>query len=144
VELHLLDKTSYQVGTTEFGEQAKCNRLDALNRLRNVCRTTQFSATSACWLAEHVKYATNNVMLAPLAGAHMFEFENRFSAFTPNVGQPAFVTGVFPPAQKNDAANRSPMAVQIAEIYQAAVQRAKEEHEIDRLFNAEFYNDYQI
>jgi hypothetical protein len=69
-------------------------------------------------------------------------FENRLTGFTPNVGQPMFTPGIFPPARQNENAN--PMAVQIAEIYQAAAQRAKEEYEIDKLFNAEFYNDYQI
>ena len=71
-------------------------------------------------------------------------FENRLTGFTPNVGQPVFTPGVFQPAQRNESANRSPMAVQIADIYQAAAQRAKEEHELDKLFKADFYNDYQI
>jgi len=71
-------------------------------------------------------------------------FDNRLTGFTPNVGQPLFTTGIFQAAQGNEAVNRSPMAVQIADIYQAAAQRAKEEHELDKLFNADFYNDYQI
>ena len=37
----------------------------------------------------------------------------------------------------------SPIGVQINDIYQAAMKRAIEEHEIDKLFNPEFY-DYQI
>ena len=79
-------------------------------------------------------------MLAVLSGAHMFE--NRANGFTPNVGQP-FTPGVFPRVKPNEAVN--PMAVQLDAIYQAAVQRAKEEYEIDKLFNAEFYNDsYEI
>ena len=80
-------------------------------------------------------------MLAVLAGAHMFE--NRVNGFVPNVGQPMFTPGVFPPVRQHENAN--PMAVQIEAIYQAAVQRAKEEYEIDRLFNAEFYGgNYEI
>ena len=71
-------------------------------------------------------------------------FENRIAAFTPNMGQPLFTPGILALGQRNDATNRSPMAVQIADIYQAAAQRAREEHELDKLFNADFYNDYQI
>ena len=81
-------------------------------------------------------------MLALLAGAHMFE--NRINGFVPNVGAPLFTPGVFPPARDSDAAGRrTPMGVQIADIYQAAMQRAIEEHEIDKLFNPDFF-DYQI
>lgn len=69
-------------------------------------------------------------------------FENRVNGFHPNVGQP-FSPGVFPSVKPNEAAN--PMAIQLEAIYQAAVQRAKEEYEIDKLFNAEFYNgNYEI
>ncbi len=71
-------------------------------------------------------------------------FENRITGFTPNMGQPLFTPGVFSLGQQSEATNRSPMAVQIADIYQAAAQRAREEHELDKLFNADFYNDYQI
>ena len=80
-------------------------------------------------------------MLALLAGAHMFQ--NRINGFIPNVGAPSFTPGVFPPVRENTAASRSPIGVQIADIYQAAMQRAIEEHEIDKLFNPDFY-DYQI
>jgi hypothetical protein len=83
----------------------------------------------------------NKVVLALLAGSHMFE--NRLTGFMPNMIAPAFSTGVFPPAQGSEAANQSPMAVQIADIYQAAVHRAIEEHEIDKLFNPDF-DDFQI
>lgn len=83
----------------------------------------------------------DKVMLALLAGIHMFE--NRINGFVPNVGAPSFTPGVFPPARGGESASRSPMAVQIADIYQAAMQRAVEEHEIDKLFNPDFY-DYQI
>jgi hypothetical protein len=80
-------------------------------------------------------------MLALLAGADMFE--NRINGFMPNVGPSSFTPGVFASQREREAASRSPMAVQIADIYQAAVQRAIEEHEIDKLFNPNFY-DYQI
>jgi len=79
-------------------------------------------------------------MLAVLSEAHMFE--NRANGFNPNVGQP-LTPGVSPRVAPNQAPN--PMAVQLDAIYQAAVQRAKEEYEIDKLFNAQFYNDdYEI
>jgi hypothetical protein len=71
-------------------------------------------------------------------------FESRMNGFTPNVGIPSFTPGVFPQAGDRQPANPSPMAVQVANIYQAAVQRAIEEHEIDKLFNAEFYHDDAI
>jgi hypothetical protein len=79
-------------------------------------------------------------LLALLSRAAMFE--NRVNGFVPNMGQP-FAAGVFPPALRNE--NSNPMAIQLEAIYQAAVHRAKEEYEIDKLFNAEFYNgDYEI
>ena len=74
-------------------------------------------------------------MLAVLAGTRMFQ--NRINSIVPNVGVPAFTPGVFPAMREN------PMGVQIADIYQAAMQRAIEEHEIDKLFNPDF-DDYQI
>ena len=70
-------------------------------------------------------------------------FENRINGLTPNVGAPAFTPGVFPLGRESGAANQTPMGVQIAEIYQAAMQRAVEEHEIDKLFNPD-PDDYQI
>jgi hypothetical protein len=70
-------------------------------------------------------------------------FENRINGFMPNMGSPSFTPGVFPPMSERDQANRSPMAVQIADIYQIARQRAIEDIEIDKLFNPGFY-DYQI
>jgi hypothetical protein len=39
--------------------------------------------------------------------------------------------------------NALPMQVQVTDIYEAARKRAIEEHELDKLFNPEFY-DYQI
>jgi hypothetical protein len=71
-------------------------------------------------------------------------FQNRMIGFVPNVSAPTFTPGVFPVAREISAAPQNPMSVQIADIYQAAAQRAIEEHEIDKLFNAQFYNDFQI
>jgi hypothetical protein len=70
-------------------------------------------------------------------------FENRINGFIPNMGSASFTPGVFPRASEREQASRSPMAVQIADIYQIARQRAVEEIEIDKLFNPDFY-DYQI
>lgn len=71
-------------------------------------------------------------------------FENRMNGFTPNMGSSMFTPGIFAPARDRQSMSLSPMAVQIDAIYKAAAQRASEEHEIDKLFNADFYNDYQI
>ena len=70
-------------------------------------------------------------------------FENRINGFMPNMGSASFTPGVFPPANEREHANRSPMSVQLADIYQIARQRAVEDIEIDKLFNPGFY-DYQI
>jgi hypothetical protein len=70
-------------------------------------------------------------------------FQNRMTGFVPSMSAPTFTPGMFPAAQDNRTAQPSPIAVQIADIYQAAAQRAIEEHEIDKLFNPQFY-DYQI
>jgi hypothetical protein len=70
-------------------------------------------------------------------------YQNRMTNFVPNVNAPTFTPGVFPAAREITTAQQNPMSIQIADIYQAAAQRAIEEHEIDKLFNAQFY-DYQI
>ncbi|HVT29014.1 MAG TPA: hypothetical protein VHE81_13445 [Lacipirellulaceae bacterium] len=67
-------------------------------------------------------------------------FQNRQDGFVPNIGPPPFTPRAYLPAGQFDASNRSPLAIQVADIYQAAVQRAIEDHEIDKLFNAEFFN----
>jgi hypothetical protein len=82
----------------------------------------------------------NKLMLAPLAGTDMFE--NRINGLVPNVGMPSFNTTLLA-TPRSSATQVTPMAVQIADIYKAAVNRAIEDHEIDKLFNAEFY-DFQI
>jgi hypothetical protein len=61
-------------------------------------------------------------------------FENRINSFAPNVGAAGFTPGVFP-MQGGATAKPSPIAIQINEIYQAAMKRSIEEHEIDKLFN---------
>ena len=70
-------------------------------------------------------------------------FENRMNNFVPNVGPATFTPGVFPAIRGNTAASPNPIGVQIADIYQAAMHRAIEEHEIDKLFNPDV-DDYQI
>ena len=71
-------------------------------------------------------------------------FQNRMNGLIPNVGAASFTPGVFPVMRDGEPTSpKTPMGVQIADIYQAAMQRAIEEHEIDKLFNPDFY-DYQI
>lgn len=69
-------------------------------------------------------------------------FENRINSFAPNVGAAGFTPGVFT-TQRDAAAQPSPIGVQINDIYQAAMKRAIEENEIDKLFNPE-PEDFQI
>jgi hypothetical protein len=70
-------------------------------------------------------------------------FQNRMTSFVPGMSVPTFTPGVFPAAPDARTAQPSPIGIQIADIYQAAAQRAIEDHEIDKLFNPQFY-DYQI
>ncbi len=77
-------------------------------------------------------------MLALLAGADMFP--NQIPGFLPSIGAAAFNPGVMPPvAESRQPTARVVPAVQIADIYQAAKNRAIEDHELDKLFNPEFY-----
>ena len=69
-------------------------------------------------------------------------FENRINSFAPNVGAAGFAPGVFP-TQRTAAAPPNPIAIQINDIYQAAMKRSMEEHEIDKLFNPD-PDDFQI
>ena len=78
-------------------------------------------------------------MLALLSGAAMFQ--NRLNGLMPTNAMPSFNTTMLAPPR--NAAPVTPMAVQIMDIYKAAVSRAIEDHELDKLFNPEFY-DYQI
>jgi hypothetical protein len=61
-------------------------------------------------------------------------FENRMNSFAPNVGAVGFTPGVFS-TQGEAAQQPNPIGVLISDIYQAAMKRAVEEHEIDKLFN---------
>jgi hypothetical protein len=67
---------------------------------------------------------------------------NQNPGFVPNVGAPAFNLGITPPPV-GDAQRSAPRmpGVQLNDIYQAAKNRAIEEHELDKLFNADFYGD---
>jgi hypothetical protein len=69
-------------------------------------------------------------------------FPNQNLGFLPNVGAPTFNLGVMPPAfsESQQTPPRSP-GVHLNDIYQAAKNRATEDHELDKLFNAEFYGD---
>ena len=69
-------------------------------------------------------------------------FENRINSFAPNVGATGFTPGVFP-LQRAATAQPSPIAIQINDIYQAAVKRSIEDHEIDKLFNPD-PDEFQI
>lgn len=69
-------------------------------------------------------------------------FENRINNFAPNVGAAGFTPGVFP-MQRETGPQPNPIGVQVNDIYQAAMKRAVEDHEIDKLFNPE-PDDYQI
>jgi hypothetical protein len=72
-------------------------------------------------------------------------FENRFRNFVvPGI---RFHPHVLPTASAagNEPLRRGlPLHVQIGDIYQAARNRAIEEHEIDKLFNPHYYGDDQI
>jgi hypothetical protein len=71
-------------------------------------------------------------------------FQNRISSFgIPPIGaQPAPAIGALPVFQ-NPSSQMAPLTVPIADIYQAARKRAVEDHELDKLFNPDYY-DYQI
>jgi hypothetical protein len=70
-------------------------------------------------------------------------FENRMNSFVPSVGLPSFNTTLLAAARDGRSTNRMPFAVPTMDIYQAARNRAVEDHELDKLFNPDFY-DYQI
>ena len=69
-------------------------------------------------------------------------FPNQIPSFLPNFAAGNFKPGVAPVVgDAQQPAARMLPPVQITDIYQAAKQRAVEDHELDRLFNAEFYGD---
>jgi hypothetical protein len=69
-------------------------------------------------------------------------FQNRLLGFVPNITVPVFAPAIHAAAEVPPA-SRVGLPVQIADIYQAAKNRAIEDHELDKLFNPDFY-DYQI
>lgn len=69
-------------------------------------------------------------------------FPNQVPGFLPSIGTPAFNPGMVPAATDSlKSAARVVPPVQISDIYQAAKQRAVEDHELDKLFNAEYFGD---
>ena len=76
-------------------------------------------------------------------------FENRISGFDMGLGDqqdgPAGrqMSNPFSLLRSMQASAPRPQQVSIADIYQAAANRAIQDHELDKLFNPEFY-DYQI
>jgi hypothetical protein len=69
-------------------------------------------------------------------------FPNQIPGFLPNAGTPWFNLGVTSPnvGDAQQSSLRAPR-VQLNDIYQAAKNRAIEDHELDKLFNADFYGD---
>jgi hypothetical protein len=80
-------------------------------------------------------------MLATLAGVDMFQ--NRILGFFPNMNVPVFAGPMIAANSESQAVGRLGTPVQIADIYQAAKNRAIEDYELDKLFNPDYY-DYQI
>jgi hypothetical protein len=70
-------------------------------------------------------------------------FQNRITSLVPNVGVPSFANPAMPAVPGERSAASALVAVQMMDIYQAARNRAIEDHELDKLFNPDFY-DYQI
>ncbi|MCI0334262.1 MAG: hypothetical protein L0228_13670 [Planctomycetes bacterium] len=70
-------------------------------------------------------------------------FQNRINGFVPSIGVPSISLALLAAAREDRPANRQPLAVQMMDIYQAAKNRAIEDHELDKLFNPDFY-DYEI
>jgi hypothetical protein len=69
-------------------------------------------------------------------------FPNQVPGFMPAIGAAAFNPHIIPAvSEQQQSAARFLPPVQIGDIYQAAKQRAVEDHELDKLFNAEFYGD---
>jgi len=68
-------------------------------------------------------------------------FPNQLPGFLPRFIAATFHPGVMPAVgDGQQSAARMMPPVQIADIYQAAKNRAVEDHELDKLFNPEFYN----
>ena len=72
-------------------------------------------------------------------------FPNRIKGFVvPSLNVQHISLPVAPTACDDPLPRGWPFQVQIADIYQAARKRAVEEHELDKLFNPDFYDDFQI
>jgi hypothetical protein len=70
-------------------------------------------------------------------------FQNRINCLGPNLGIAPINTALLAAAANDRLANSLTSPVQTLDIYQAAKNRAIEDHELDKLFNPDFY-DYQI
>ena len=80
-------------------------------------------------------------MIAPLAGTNMFQ--NRINGLVPNLGISPLNAALLAAAADDRPTIGLPSPVQTSDIYQAAKNRAIEDHEIDKLFNPDC-DDYQI
>jgi hypothetical protein len=106
-----------------------------------ITRINPIFATNPSRQADLTSNAINRTVLAPLAGADMFQ--NRMNGMMPNMAIPPLNTALLAASANERCSNPLTMPVQTSDIYQAAKNRAIEDHEIDKLFNAEYY-DYQI
>jgi len=71
-------------------------------------------------------------------------FQNRINNFVPALGVGSFSPPALLPTNTPAApATRNVQSISLADIYQAAMTRAIEDIELDKLFNPDFY-DYQI
>jgi len=69
-------------------------------------------------------------------------YPNQLPGFSPANGMSPFTPIAVPGvAESQQSAARYLPRVQINDIYQVARQRAVEDHQLDRLFNADFYGD---
>lgn len=76
------------------------------------------------------------------SGAVMFQ--NPIQPLNSNVGLPALNSAILPRLLKPQPSTiAAPPLVPVRDIYQAAKNRAIEDHELDKLFNPEYY-DFQI
>jgi len=70
-------------------------------------------------------------------------FKNPIQPLIPNVGLPALNSAMLPRVVKPQTSTLAQPLVPIKDIYQAARNRAVDDHELDKLFNPDYY-DYQI
>jgi hypothetical protein len=70
-------------------------------------------------------------------------FQNRISGLVMSYDNPQDRSAGAPTPRDDRASGFFPMPVQTADIYQAALNRAIQDYELDKLFNPEHY-DYQI